>query len=75
MVSLNNQMDDFSAKPGVPNLMEHGTEASSLRQKNSKNSMSTNHCRENGKLFMVVELLGLYDYHFCLQTLNVYEFE
>lgn len=57
---LNNQMDDFSAKPGVPNLYGlTGNEANSIApQKRMLSSMSPTIVEKNGKLFMVVGTPG-----------------
>jgi gamma-glutamyltranspeptidase/glutathione hydrolase len=75
---LNNQMDDFSAKPGVPNLYGlTGTEANSIApQKRMLSSMSPTIVEKNGKLFMVVGTPGGSTIiTSVLQTiLNVYEF-
>jgi gamma-glutamyltranspeptidase/glutathione hydrolase len=76
---LNNQMDDFSAKPGVPNLYGlTGTEANSIApQKRMLSSMSPTIVEKNGKLFMVVGTPGGSTIiTSVLQTiLNVYEFD
>ncbi|MBG6111643.1 gamma-glutamyltranspeptidase/glutathione hydrolase [Flavobacterium sp. CG_9.10] len=75
---LNNQMDDFSAKPGVPNLYGlTGTEANSIApQKRMLSSMSPTIVEKEGKLFMVVGTPGGSTIiTSVLQTiLNVYEF-
>lgn len=75
---LNNQMDDFSAKPGVPNLYGlTGTEANSIApQKRMLSSMSPTIVEKDGKLFMVVGTPGGSTIiTSVLQTiLNVYEF-
>jgi gamma-glutamyltranspeptidase/glutathione hydrolase len=75
---LNNQMDDFSAKPGVPNLYGlTGTEANSIApEKRMLSSMSPTVVERNGKLFMVVGTPGGSTIiTSVLQTiLNVYEF-
>ena len=75
---LNNQMDDFSAKPGVPNLYGlTGTEANSIApEKRMLSSMSPTIVEKNGKLFMVVGTPGGSTIiTSVLQTiLNVYEF-
>ncbi|PZX92083.1 gamma-glutamyltransferase [Flavobacterium aquariorum] len=76
---LNNQMDDFSAKPGVPNLYGlTGTEANSISpEKRMLSSMSPTIVEKNGKLFMVVGTPGGSTIiTSVLQTiLNVYEFD
>ncbi|TRX32729.1 gamma-glutamyltransferase [Flavobacterium sp. ZT3R18] len=75
---LNNQMDDFSAKPGVPNLYGlTGTEANSIApEKRMLSSMSPTIVEKNGQLFMVVGTPGGSTIiTSVLQTiLNVYEF-
>jgi gamma-glutamyltranspeptidase/glutathione hydrolase len=75
---LNNQMDDFSAKPGVPNLYGlTGTEANSIAPgKRMLSSMTPTIVEKNGKLFMVVGTPGGSTIiTSVLQTiLNVYEF-
>jgi gamma-glutamyltranspeptidase/glutathione hydrolase len=75
---LNNQMDDFSAKPGVPNLYGlTGTEANSIApEKRMLSSMSPTIVEKEGKLFMVVGTPGGSTIiTSVLQTiLNVYEF-
>ncbi|HKO76787.1 MAG TPA: gamma-glutamyltransferase, partial [Flavobacterium sp.] len=75
---LNNQMDDFSAKPGVPNLYGlTGTEANSIApEKRMLSSMSPTIVEKNRKLFMVVGTPGGSTIiTSVLQTiLNVYEF-
>ncbi len=57
---LNNEMDDFSAKPGVPNLFGLvGTEANSIApQKRMLSSMTPTIVEKNGKLLMVVGTPG-----------------
>jgi gamma-glutamyltranspeptidase/glutathione hydrolase len=76
---LNNQMDDFSAKPGVPNLYGlTGTEANSIApEKRMLSSMSPTIVEKEGKLFMVVGTPGGSTIiTSVLQTiLNVYEFD
>lgn len=76
---LNNQMDDFSAKPGVPNLYGlTGTEANSIApEKRMLSSMTPTIVEKNGKLFMVVGTPGGSTIiTSVLQTiLNVYEFD
>ncbi|WP_035672049.1 gamma-glutamyltransferase [Flavobacterium sp. 83] len=75
---LNNQMDDFSAKPGVPNLYGlTGTEANSIApEKRMLSSMTPTIVEKEGKLFMVVGTPGGSTIiTSVLQTiLNVYEF-
>ena len=75
---LNNQMDDFSAKPGVPNLYGlTGTEANSIApEKRMLSSMTPTIVEKDGKLFMVVGTPGGSTIiTSVLQTiLNVYEF-
>lgn len=53
---LNNQMDDFSAKPGVPNLYGLvGAEANSIApNKRMLSSMTPTIVEKNGKLFMLL---------------------
>ncbi|NDP23138.1 MAG: gamma-glutamyltransferase [Paludibacter sp.] len=76
---LNNQMDDFSAKAGVPNLYGlTGTEANSIAPcKRMLSSMTPTVVEKNGKLFMVVGTPGGSTIiTSVLQTiLNVYEFD
>src|SRR5690606_37854929 len=57
---LNNEMDDFSAKPGVPNMFGLiGAEANSIMpQKRMLSSMSPTIVEKNGKLWMVVGTPG-----------------
>jgi len=57
---LNNEMDDFSAKPGVPNLYGLvGNEANSIApEKRMLSSMTPTIVAKNGKLFMVVGTPG-----------------
>ena len=75
---LNNQMDDFSAKPGVPNLYGlTGSEANSIAPgKRMLSSMTPTIVEKDGKLFMVVGTPGGSTIiTSVLQTiLNVYEF-
>ena len=75
---LNNQMDDFSAKPGVPNLYGlTGTEANSIAPgKRMLSSMTPTIVEKDNKLFMVVGTPGGSTIiTSVLQTiLNVYEF-
>jgi len=76
---LNNEMDDFSVKPGVPNLYGlTGSEANSIApQKRMLSSMSPTIVEKNGKLFMVVGTPGGSTIiTSVLQTiLNVHEFK
>lgn len=76
---LNNQMDDFSAKAGVPNLYGlTGSKANSIApEKRMLSSMSPTIVEKNGKLFMVVGTPGGSTIiTSVLQTiLNVYEFD
>ena len=53
---LNNQMDDFSAKPGIPNYYGLvGTEANSIApNKRMLSSMTPTIVEKNGKLFMLL---------------------
>lgn len=53
---LNNEMDDFSAKPGVPNMFGLiGAEANSIApEKRMLSSMTPTIVEKNGKLWMVV---------------------
>ncbi len=75
---LNNEMDDFSAKPGEPNMFGLiGNEANSIApQKRMLSSMTPTIVEKNGKLFMVVGSPGGSTIiTSVLQTiLNVYEF-
>jgi gamma-glutamyltranspeptidase/glutathione hydrolase len=75
---LNNQMDDFSAKAGVPNLYGlTGSEANSIvPEKRMLSSMTPTIVEKNGNLFMVVGTPGGSTIiTSVLQTiLNVYEF-
>ena len=75
---LNNQMDDFSAKPGVPNLYGlTGSEANSIApEKRMLSSMTPTIVEKDGKLYMVVGTPGGSTIiTSVLQTiLNVYEF-
>jgi gamma-glutamyltranspeptidase/glutathione hydrolase len=76
---LNNQMDDFSAKAGVPNLYGlTGSKANSIApEKRMLSSMSPTIVEKSGKLFMVVGTPGGSTIiTSVLQTiLNVYEFD
>lgn len=75
---LNNEMDDFSAKPGEPNMFGLvGNEANSIApQKRMLSSMTPTILEKNGKLFMVVGSPGGSTIiTSVLQTiLNVYEY-
>ncbi|WP_281232751.1 gamma-glutamyltransferase [Flavobacterium gelatinilyticum] len=75
---LNNEMDDFSAKPGSPNMFGLvGNEANSIApQKRMLSSMTPTIVEKNGKLFMVVGSPGGSTIiTSVLQTiLNVYEY-
>ncbi|MEP7269677.1 MAG: gamma-glutamyltransferase [Saprospiraceae bacterium] len=53
---MNNEMDDFSAKPGVPNMFGLiGAEANSIQPgKRMLSSMTPTILEKNGKLFMVL---------------------
>lgn len=57
---LNNEMDDFSAKPGIPNMFGlTGSEANSIApQKRMLSSMTPTIVEKNGKLFMVLGTPG-----------------
>lgn len=57
---LNNEMDDFSAKPGVPNMFGLiGGKANSIQPgKRMLSSMTPTIVEKNGKLFMVVGTPG-----------------
>jgi len=57
---LNNQMDDFSAKPGVPNMFGLiGAEANSIAsEKRMLSSMTPTIVEKDGKLWMVVGTPG-----------------
>ncbi len=76
---FNNEMDDFSAKPGAPNSYGLvGAKANSIApQKRMLSSMTPTIIEKNGKLFMVVGTPGGSTIiTSVLQTiLNVYEFE
>ncbi|HBS53214.1 MAG TPA: gamma-glutamyltransferase [Flavobacterium sp.] len=75
---LNNEMDDFSAKPGEPNMFGLiGNEANSITpQKRMLSSMTPTIVEKNGKLLMVVGSPGGSTIiTSVLQTiLNVYEY-
>lgn len=76
---LNNEMDDFSAKPGVPNYYGLiGAEANSISpEKRMLSSMTPTIVEKNGKLLMLLGSPGGSTIiTSVLQTiLNVYEFE
>ena len=76
---LNNEMDDFSSKPGVPNMFGLvGNEANSIAAgKRMLSSMTPTIVEKNGKLFMVVGSPGGSTIiTSVLQTiLNVYEYD
>ncbi|WP_298420741.1 gamma-glutamyltransferase [uncultured Kordia sp.] len=57
---LNNEMDDFSAKPGIPNMFGLiGAEANSIApEKRMLSSMTPTIVEKNGKLYMVVGTPG-----------------
>lgn len=75
---LNNEMDDFSSKPGVPNMFGLiGAEANSIApEKRMLSSMTPTIVEKNGKLWMVVGTPGGSTIiTSVLQTLlNVHEF-
>ena len=80
---LNNEMDDFSAKPGSPNMFGLvGNEANSIApQKRMLSSMTPTIVEKNGKLFMVAgspggstiitsvlqAILNVYEYNLSMQ--------
>lgn len=80
---LNNEMDDFSAKPGSPNMFGLvGNEANSIApQKRMLSSMTPTIVEKNGNLFMVVgspggstiitsvlqAILNVYEYNLSMQ--------
>lgn len=76
---LNNEMDDFSAKPGVPNMFGLvGNDANSIApQKRMLSSMTPTIVEKNGQLFMVLGSPGGSTIiTSVLQTiLNVYEYK
>lgn len=76
---LNNEMDDFSAKPGTPNMFGLiGNEANSIAPgKRMLSSMTPTIVEKNGQLFMVVGSPGGSTIiTSVLQTiLNVYEYQ
>lgn len=57
---LNNEMDDFSAKPGIPNMFGLvGAEANSIApEKRMLSSMTPTIVEKNGKLWMVIGTPG-----------------
>ena len=66
---LNNEMDDFSSKPGVPNLYGLvGAEANAIAPgKRMLSSMTPTIVLKGDKLFMVVGTPGwLYHHNFCV---------
>ena len=75
---LNNEMDDFSAKPGVPNMFGLiGAEANSIQpEKRMLSSMTPTIVEKDGKLYMVVGTPGgsTIITAVALTILNVYEF-
>ncbi|SNZ00064.1 gamma-glutamyltransferase [Flagellimonas pacifica] len=75
---LNNEMDDFSAKPGIPNMFGLiGAEANSIApEKRMLSSMTPTIVEKDGKLFLVVGTPGGSTIITAVaQTiLNVYEF-
>ncbi len=76
---LNNEMDDFSSKPGVPNMFGLiGAEANSIApEKRMLSSMTPTIVEKNNKLFMIVGSPGGSTIiTSVMQTiLNVYEFD
>jgi gamma-glutamyltranspeptidase/glutathione hydrolase len=76
---LNNEMDDFSAKPGVPNMFGLiGAEANSIApEKRMLSSMTPTIVEKDDELYMVVGTPGGSTIiNFVAQTiLNVYEFD
>lgn len=76
---LNNEMDDFSSKPGVPNMFGLiGAEANSIEpEKRMLSSMTPTIVEKDGKLFMAVGTPGGSTIiTSVLQTiLNVYEYK
>jgi len=76
---LNNEMDDFSSKPGVPNMFGLiGAEANSIQpEKRMLSSMTPTIVEKNNKLFMSLGSPGGSTIITCvMQTiLNVYEFD
>nr|WP_298998933.1 gamma-glutamyltransferase [uncultured Allomuricauda sp.] len=77
-IFLNNEMDDFSSKPGVPNMFGLiGAEANSIAaEKRMLSSMTPTIVEKDGKLYMVVGTPGGSTIITAVvQTiLNVYEF-
>lgn len=75
---LNNEMDDFSSKPGVPNMFGLiGAEANNIQpEKRMLSSMTPTIVEKDGELYMVVGTPGGSTIiTFVAQTiLNVYEF-
>ena len=75
---LNNEMDDFSAKPGVPNMFGLiGAEANSIQpEKRMLSSMTPTIVEKDGKLYMVVGTPGGSTIITAVaqNILNVYEF-
>jgi gamma-glutamyltranspeptidase/glutathione hydrolase len=75
---LNNEMDDFSSKPGTPNMFGlFGAEANSIQpEKRMLSSMTPTIVEKNNKLFMSLGSPGGSTIITCvMQTiLNVYEF-
>jgi gamma-glutamyltranspeptidase/glutathione hydrolase len=76
---LNNEMDDFSSKPGVPNMFGLiGAEANNIQpEKRMLSSMTPTIVEKDNELYMVVGTPGGSTIiNFVAQTiLNVYEFE
>ena len=76
---LNNEMDDFSSKPGTPNMFGLiGSEANSIQaEKRMLSSMTPTIIEKNGKISMIVGTPGGSTIiTSVLQTiLNVYEFQ
>jgi len=76
---LNNEMDDFSSKPGTPNMFGLiGAEANSIQpEKRMLSSMTPTIVEKNGKLFMVLGAPGGSTIiTSVMQTiLNVYEYK
>ena len=75
---FNNQMDDFSVKPGAPNMFGLiGSEANSIQpEKRMLSSMTPTIIEKNGKLFMVLGAPGgsTIITSVAQAILNVYEF-
>lgn len=78
-IFLNNEMDDFSSKMGVPNMFGLiGAEANSIEpEKRMLSSMTPTIVEKDGRLYMVVGTPGGSTIiNFVAQTiLNVYEFD